>query len=219
MGLHESKLTCLVALLIGSGLVSVAAEGQLASRPAADWIERLERPERTAELKIDEILAKLRLTPGMVVADLGAGGGTLTLPLAKAVSPGGKAYAVDIDQQFLDHIRRRTQEQKVTNIITVLGKYSDPHLPAKDVDVALFHDVLHHIEDRAGYLKNLAPYVKRSGRIAVVELDPLTGGHRDDPKLQLSKEQVAAWMVDAGFKPLEEFSLFKDKWFVVYARQ
>jgi ubiquinone/menaquinone biosynthesis C-methylase UbiE len=219
MRLHESTLTCLVALLIAGGLASVAIGGQLASRPAADWIERLERPERTTELKIDEILAKLRLTPGMVVADLGAGAGTLTLPLAKAVSPGGKAYAVDIDQQFLDHIRRKSQEQKVTNTITVLGKYSDPNLPAKDVDVALFHDVLHHIEDRAGYLKNLAPYVKRSGRIAVVELDPLTGGHRDDPKLQLSKEQVGAWMLDAGFKPVEEFNLFKDKWFVVYGRQ
>lgn len=216
---NESKLTCLAALLIAGSLASVTAERQLAPRPASDWIERLERPERIAELKIDEILAKLRLTPGTVVADLGAGAGALTLPLAQAVSPGGKVYAVDIDQQFLDHIRRKTQEQKITNTITVLGKYSDPNLPAKDVDVALFHDVLHHIEDRAGYLKNLAPYVKRSGRIAVVELDPLTGGHRDDPKLQLTKEQVAAWMADAGFKPVDEFNLFEDKWFVVYSRR
>lgn len=210
---------CLAALAIATGLSSVVAGGQLASRPTPEWIERLERPDRIAELKIDEILTKLRLGPGTVVADLGAGAGVLTLPLAKAVSPGGKVYAVEIDQQFLDHIRGKAREQKVTNAVTVLGKYSDPGLPAKDVDVALFHDVLHHIEDRAGYLKSVATYVKPSGRIAVVELDPLTGGHRDDPKLQLSKEQVAIWMANAGFKPVEEFNLFKDKWFVVYARR
>lgn len=100
----------------------------------------------------------------------------------------------------------------------MLGKFSDPALPAKDVDVAFFHDVLHHIEDRAGYLKNLAKYVKPSGRVAIIELDPVTGSHRNDPKLRLTKEQVAGWMADAGFKPVEEFKLFDDKWFVVYGR-
>ena len=209
---------CLAALLLAAGVLPVVAERQLASRPTPEWIKRLERPERIAELKIDEILGKLRLTPGAVVADLGAGPGVFTLPLAKAVSPGGKVYAVEIDQEFLDHIKRKTQDQNVTNTVTVLGKYSDPNLPAKDVDLAFFHDVLHHVEDRAGYLKNLAQYVKPSGRIAVVELDPVKGSHRDDPKLRLTKEQVAGWMADAGFKPVEEFNLFDDKWFVVYAR-
>jgi predicted methyltransferase len=208
----------LIALLLAAGLSSVIAEGQLASRPTPEWIKRLERPERIAELKIDEILARLRLAPGTVAADIGAGPGVFTVPLAKAVSPGGKVYAVEIDQEFLDHIKRKTQEQNVTNAVTVLGKYTDPNLPAKDVDLAFFHDVLHHVEDRAGYLKSLAQYITPSGRIAVVELDPVKGSHRDDPQLRLTKEQVAAWMADAGFKPVEEFKLFDDKWFVVYAR-
>lgn len=215
----RTRLACLVAgLLVAAALSPVIGARQLASRPTPEWIQRLERPERIAELKIDEIIAKLQLKPGTVVADLGAGPGVFTLPLAKAVAPGGKVYAVEIDQQFLDHIKHKTQTQKVTNAVTVLGKYTDPNLPAKDVDVAFFHDVLHHVEDRASYLKSLAQYVKPSGRIAVIELDPVTGSHRDDPKLRLTKEQVAAWMADAGFKPVEEFNLFKDKWFVVYAR-
>ena len=218
MRVTGSWLASLVALLLASAAWPVIAEMQLASRPTPEWIKRLERPERIAELKIDEVIAKLRLAPGTVVADLGAGPGVFTVPLAKAVAPGGKVYAVEIDQEFLDHIKRKTQEQNVANAVTVLGKYSDPNLPAKDVDVAFFHDVLHHIEDRAGYLKNLAQYVKPSGRIAVIDLDPVKGSHRDDPKLRLSKEQVAVWMADAGFKPVEEFSLFDDKWFVVYAR-
>jgi ubiquinone/menaquinone biosynthesis C-methylase UbiE len=208
----------MAAVLLAVVTLSDVAAGQLASRPTPDWIQRLERPQRIAELKIDEVLSKLKLAPGNVVADLGAGPGVFSLPLAKAVLPGGKVYAVEIDQEFLDHIKRKTQAQNVSNITLVLGKFSDPALPANDVDVAFFHDVLHHIEDRAEYLKNLANYVKPSGRIAVVELDPVTGSHRDDPKLRLTKEQVAAWMADAGFKPVEEFKMFDDKWFVIYGR-
>jgi ubiquinone/menaquinone biosynthesis C-methylase UbiE len=196
----------------------IVAEGQLASRPTPEWIARLERPERIADLKVDEILSKLQLEPGSVVADIGAGPGVFTVPLAKAVAPGGKVYAVEIDQEFLDHIKQKIQQQHVTNAVLVLGKFTDPNLPANDVDLAFFHDVLHHVEDRAAYLKSLAKYIKPSGRIAVIELDPVKGSHRDDPKLRLTKEQVAGWMADAGFKPAEEFTLFDDKWFVVYRR-
>lgn len=209
---------CLAATLFVAALPAIGA-AQLAPRPTPEWIARLERPERIAELKIDEIIAKLRLAPSNVVADLGAGPGVFSIPLAKAVSPGGKVYAVEIDQQFLDHIGQKLTQQHITNVVPVLGKFTDPALPAMDVDLAFFHDVLHHIEDRAGYLKSLARYMKPSGRIAVVELDPERGSHRDDPALRLTKEQVAGWMSAVGFTPTDEFNLFDDKWFVIYGRK
>src|SRR6266566_4681947 len=93
---------------------SAAVSGrQLASRPAPDWIQRLERPERIATLKIDYIISKLELKPGQVVADLGAGPGVISLPMAKTVGPTGKVYAVDIDQAFIDHITMRVKEQGI----------------------------------------------------------------------------------------------------------
>jgi ubiquinone/menaquinone biosynthesis C-methylase UbiE len=204
------------ALLAATG----AAAGQLAGRPAPDWIARLERPERVAGLKIDYIIAKLNLKPGDVVADIGAGPGVLSLPMAKTVAPTGKVYAVDIDQAFIDHIAMRAKEQRVANVQPILGKFTDPSLPAQDVDIALFHDVLHHIEDRAAYLKSTAKYVKPNGRIAIVELSPTKGSHKDEPALQVTKEQAQAWLAAAGFKPVQEFDgLPEDKWFVVYARK
>ena len=198
---------------------SAVSGRQLASRPAPDWIQRLERPERIATLKIDYIISKLELKPGQVVADLGAGPGVISLPMAKTVGPTGKVYAVDIDQTFIDHITMRAKEQGIGNVTAVLGKFTDPGLPARDVDVALFHDVLHHIKDRPEYLKNTAQYVKAGGRIAIVELDPKAGSHRNEPELTVSKEQAKAWLGDAGFKPVQEFDgLTENKWFVVYSR-
>jgi ubiquinone/menaquinone biosynthesis C-methylase UbiE len=142
----------------------------------------------------------------------------LSLPIAKAVAPGGKVYAVEIEQGFLDRIAAKGREAGVTNIVTVLGAFSDPKLPARDVDVALFHDVLHHIKERAEYLKATARYLKPGGRIAVVELPP-DGSHKDEPELVVTKDQVKGWMADAGFAPVKEFDGLTGKWFVVYGRR
>ncbi len=212
--------TRLIAGMVAAGIVTAigVVSGQLAPRPAADWIERLERPERVAGLKIDYIISKLDVKPGQVVADIGAGPGVFSVPIARAVSPGGKVYAVEIDQAFLDHVAQRATEQKVTNVIGVLGKPSDPNLPARDVDVALFHDVLHHIADRAGYLKATAKYVKPLGRVAIIEL-PVNGAHKDEPALIVTKDQAGKWMADAGFKPAQDFDgLAEGKWFITFAR-
>jgi ubiquinone/menaquinone biosynthesis C-methylase UbiE len=205
-----------VAVITMAAAAAGVSARQLASRPVDDWSARLERPDRVAGLKIDYIIASLGLKPGVVVADIGAGPGVLTLPLAKAVTP-AKVYAVEIEQGFLDRIRAKAQQAGVTNIVTVLGAFGDPKLPARDADVVLFHDVLHHIKDRAEYLKATARYVKPGGRIAIVELPP-DGTHKDEPELVVTKDQVKQWMADAGFVPVQEFDGLTGKWFVVYGR-
>jgi ubiquinone/menaquinone biosynthesis C-methylase UbiE len=191
--------------------------GQLAGRPAEEWAARLERPDRVASLKIDYIIASLGLKPGAIVADIGAGPGVLSIPLAAAVSPGGKVYAEDIDKGFFDRIQQKATAANLSNVVTVLGEFTDPKLPARDVDVALFHDVLHHIENRAAYLKATAGYLNPAGRIAIVELPP-DGSHKDEPSLVVTKDQVKGWMADAGLKPLQEFDGLEGKWFIVYGR-
>ena len=125
---------------------------------------------------------------------------------------------MDIEQGLLDHIAQRAGELNLTNIETVLGQFTDPNLPVHDLDLAFMFDVLHHIEHRDEYLRNLARYLKSSGRIAVVDFYPERGPHRNDPILQTAKAQVDAWMAAIGFQPAQGFDLFDDKWFVVYSR-
>jgi ubiquinone/menaquinone biosynthesis C-methylase UbiE len=198
--------------------MTVPVEAQLGSRPAEAWITTLESSNRVGRLKIDETVAKLDLNPGDQIADIGAGSGLFCPPLAKAVSPGGKVYAVDIEPGLIEHIANRARELEITNIETVLGQFTDPSLPAHNLDLAFMFDVLHHIEHRAEYLRALARYLRPAGRIAVIDFHPERGPHRDDPALQTTKDQTDAWMAAIGFKPVEEFELFDDKWFVVYSR-
>ena len=204
-------------------LMTVAeARAQLASRETKEWIQNLERPERIAGLKIDKVLPILKLKPGDKVADIGAGTGAFSLPFARTVAPSGKVYAVDIDPGLLDYIAEKAKKENLENIQTVKGEFSDPKLPTRDVDLAFFHDVLHHIENRQAYLKALATYIKPTGRIALIEMnrdDPKTP-HRNNPEMLVSKDEVKSWMAAAGFYPGEEYDVYGNpKWFIIYVRR
>ena len=209
----------LVILAASGGVPATAA--QLGSREAKTWIETLEKPERIAGLKVEQIVERLGLKPGLVIADIGAGTGVFSRPMAKAVAPSGKVLAVDVDPALLEYIAQRAKQDDLPNIQTVLGKFEDPNLPAKQVDLAFFHDVLHHIENREAYLKKLTASMKQDGRIALVEMDehdPKTP-HREAPAMLLSRKQVDAWMAEIGFYPAQDFDLFPGKkWFVIYQR-
>src|SRR5216117_3556557 len=63
---------------------------------AADW---LERPERDEEEHTEKLVEQLRIKPGDVVADIGAGTGYYTRRLAKLVGDNGLVYAVEIQQE------------------------------------------------------------------------------------------------------------------------
>jgi ubiquinone/menaquinone biosynthesis C-methylase UbiE len=207
-----------IAVLAGLLASASPVMAQLASRPAAEWVAVLEAPERLAGLKIHEVASSLEIDEGDVIADLGAGSGPFVLPFAGRVSPKGKVYAVDIDKGFFEYIEKRAKAADAPNVMTVLGDPTDPKLPAADVDIAFFHDVVHHIADRPAYLKNLVKYLKPDARVAVIDYNPAQSPHQGEPALQVSKAQVTAWMAEAGFKPLYEISLFSDKYFVIYRR-
>jgi len=214
-------LRCFAGLMLAGS--ATYSQAQLAARKADEWVATLEGPQRVATQKIDAVLSKLALKPGMVVADIGAGSGLFSRPLAKAVAPAGKVYAVDIQQDLLDHIAQRNREENIGNIETVLGEYDNPNLPARNVDLAFINDVLHHIQHRAAYLKALATYIKPSGRIAIIEMDkndPNTP-HRNQPELLVAREEILQWMSDAGFKLIQEHpDLFPGtKLFLVFGRK
>ena len=194
-----------------------------------EWIRRLERPERIPGLKIPEVIASLGLKPGMVIADIGAGTGAYAIPFAKAVAPSGRAYAVDIWPELLDHITEKAAADKVSTLQTILATREDPLLPQGQVDIAFFHDVFHNANDRQDYLRRLVSYLKPGGRIAIVEqeFDDPIAKKWDLPEDRITPEQVKEWMAAVGFELTAQFDLFQgannpagtgmpERWFVVY---
>jgi SAM-dependent methyltransferase len=132
-------------------------------------ISWLERPERQGEERPDLLLPLLKLQPGDVAADVGAGSGYHTRRLARAVGSTGKVYAVDIQSEMLEALGKRMLEAGVTNVVPVLGAESDPHLPPDSLDLVVLVDVYHELAYPYEMMRAICTALKPRGRVALVE--------------------------------------------------
>ena len=131
----------------------------------AGW---LERPDRESEERTDLLLQNLALKATDHVADLGAGTGYFSFPIAQQVGT-GKVLAVDIEPEMLRLVEQRKLVDGVVNIDTVLANERSPNIPNASVDVVLLVDAYHEFsyprEVMAGVVKGLKP----GGRVVLVE--------------------------------------------------
>jgi ubiquinone/menaquinone biosynthesis C-methylase UbiE len=132
----------------------------------ADW---LVRPEREAEEQPEKALDALNLKPGMVVADIGAGVGYMSLRLAKRVGPSGKVYANDLQPEMLDRLRQNAAKAGIGNVVTVVGDVADPKLPANTMDLVLLVDVYHEFSQPQQMLRKIRETLKPDGRLVLLE--------------------------------------------------
>lgn len=212
------RILLAAAAAMVAAMSAAPASAQLGARTTQEWLNTLENPTRVQGLKVAETVAALKLKPGDVVADVGTGSGIFVAPLAGAVGQTGRVYAQDVDKGLVDAVAKRAAEFRLRNVATVLGGFTDPGLPAQ-VDLAFINDVLHHVEDRPGFVMALSKSIKRGGRVALIDFIPGMGGHPDQPAMQIPKAQANAWMAAAGLQPVEDLNLFTDKYFVIYAKR
>lgn len=145
----------------------------------ADW---LERSEREMEEHPDAALDAIGIKPGMVVADVGAGTGYMTLRMAKRVGPAGKVYGVDVQPEMLRRLRQNAAKEKLVNVETVLGTEADPKLPAGKLDLILLVDVYHEFSQPQKMLQRMRQALKPDGRLVLLEY------RKEDPSVPIRPE-------------------------------
>jgi len=114
----------------------------------------------------------LGLRPGATVADVGAGDGRYSVDLARAVSPGGRVFATEIEQGKLDAIARRATADGLTNVATVLGDQDATGLGEACCDAILLRLVYHHFAQPALMRASLRAALKSEGLLLVVDTEP-----------------------------------------------
>jgi precorrin-6B methylase 2 len=140
---------------------------QVMGHQGASW---LERPEREEEERTDLALKELKLRPGDVVADIGAGSGYFSWRMAKVVGDKGKVFAVEIQQEFLDMLMDNMRKRGVGEIVKpVLGTVQDPKLPDNSCDLILLVDVYHEFDFPYEMSRGMIRALKPGGRLVLVE--------------------------------------------------
>lgn len=145
------------------------------------------------------------VAPGMVVADIGAGAGDLSMLMAQKVGPEGLVYANEIDAKQLARIGAKAAQNGLENVVPVLGREDDTMLPPGQVDLAVMVEVLHHVSGREAFLENLRARVKTGARLVVIEADARQAG--GTPKGCYTHPDEARRLVEhAGFRFVDQRS-------------
>jgi 2-polyprenyl-3-methyl-5-hydroxy-6-metoxy-1,4-benzoquinol methylase len=174
----------------------VKEETELNEHAFEEQINRYEDPERDHWQKPNEVIDLMAPLEGKVVADIGAGSGYFSFPLAVKAA---KVIAIDIDERFLNWIDQRAENDKVSNIETRRTKDYDPLLSASEADAVLMVDVYHHIEERVAYLRKVKKGLKAEGSLWIVDFKKEELPVGPGIQMKLSPEEVISELTASGF--------------------
>jgi SAM-dependent methyltransferase len=120
--------------------------------------------------KPDMILELLGDLKDKTVADIGAGTGFFTIPLAGKAQ---KVIAIDIDPRFVGYIDSvkiiKLPEGLHDRIETRFAKPEDPMLKSNEVDAIIIVNTFMYIQDKPAYLQKLKSAIRPGGRLLVVD--------------------------------------------------
>jgi arsenite methyltransferase len=168
--------------------------------------------------KPEEVIRALQIKPGQVIADLGSGSGYFTFRLAQAVAPGGKVYAVDIDESMNQYVTAQARERGLTNVDVILAKPDDPLLPRSGVQMIFSANTYHFLENRIAYFTNATKYLRPGGRVVIIDFSSrqwfdLLGAHYT-PGDVIKRE-----MKKAGYTLQEEFGFLSKQHLLVFSNR
>jgi ubiquinone/menaquinone biosynthesis C-methylase UbiE len=159
----------------------------------ADW---LNRPEREKEENPEGALDAIGIRTGMIVADVGAGTGYMSLRMAKRIGPTGRVYANDLQPEMLRRLQENAAKAGLGNIETVQGEQADPKLPARRMDLILLVDVYHEFSQPQKMIDKIREALKPDGRLVLLEY------RKEDPNVPiLPDHKMSVAEVKAELEP------------------
>ncbi len=217
----------LFSLLLGPLLAPVLAPGQdttprdahqmhqLHQDPKA-YIAMLDDPKRDAYQKPHEVITALGLKKGEVIADLGAGSGYFTFPLARHVGDRGRVYAVDVSPDMILHLNRQIRDLKANNVVSILCPADDPLLPEAAIDRVFICDTWHHIAGHPQYLALLKKALKPGGQVVMIDFKKVQTPMGPPLEMRIARDDLIREMETNGFRLSAEHTFLEYQYFLVF---
>ena len=150
--------------------VAVAATYSITLAAQEPDAKQIAQERRQAELDAPKLVEVLELKPGMAVADIGSGGGAMTVVLGHW-NRGGQVFATDITERALRNTREYAKMEGLTNVMVIEGAAAATNLPDECCDAVFLRHVYHHIIDVAAFNKSLHTSMKPGGRLAIIDFE------------------------------------------------
>lgn len=183
------------------------------------YIQNLERPERYVDQQPEKVVEALKVTPGIAVADVGAGSGYFTRRFAKAVGETGHVLAVDIEPKMLDYNKRELVKLGMADRASfIIARPDDPSLDENSVDMVFLCNAYHHVEHHADYWTKIKSALKPGGRVVIIDFyhDERSGNLSFSKHHLVPREWVIQNMEQAGYSLSNEHTFLSRQYFLEF---
>lgn len=131
-----------------------------------DMAKKLMSADRKKTLPPAQVIGHLDLLPSDRIADLGAGNGYFTIPMAKKTK---EVYAVDIEPKMLTMLKENADQEQLNNIRYVESDLDQIMLGDASVDKLMISLVLHEVPNIEQTMSEIKRILKPSGQMLVIE--------------------------------------------------
>lgn len=107
------------------------------------------------------------LIPGMDIADLGCGDGTLTIEMSRFAK---SVIGIDYNADTLAIARQRVARMNIQNVTLVSERLESLSLPSNSIDIAFFSQSLHHLPNPQKGLNEAVRILRLGGKIIIMEI-------------------------------------------------
>ncbi|MCH7959439.1 MAG: class I SAM-dependent methyltransferase [Candidatus Hydrogenedentes bacterium] len=185
------------------------------------YIKTFEGEDRAIFTHRLEILDALHLEPGTDIADIGAGTGFFSRMFAKAVGPKGTVYAVDIADNFIEHIDAFAKEEKLKNLKAILCDERSTKLKKASVDIVFICDTYHHFEFPYDTMASVYDALRPGGQVVIVDFERIQGitGEWALNHVRCGKGTVTDEVKDAGFDFVEEVPMMDHQYVIRFKKR
>jgi len=159
-------------------------------------IARLVSAERTEEMAPEAFLRSAGLSEGDIFADIGCGPGFYALPAAQIVGEKGRVYAVDTQEEMLEHLSRRDPP---ANVVPVNSTESSIPLEDSSADFVLAAFVLHEAADPAAFLREIKRLMRPGARFLLVDWQRQSEERGPPEEERIAGDEAARLVEEAGF--------------------
>jgi ubiquinone/menaquinone biosynthesis C-methylase UbiE len=132
------------------------------------WLVEIENPLARAT-RSEQVVRQLAPRPGARVIDVGCGPGRVTIPLARAVGPGGEVIALDVQPAMLARVAEKAETEQISNIRLMQSDARNARIDDGSLDGAVMVTALGEIPDAAKVLPWIFAALKPGGRLLVAE--------------------------------------------------
>ncbi len=160
------------------------------------------------------------VTPGMSVADVGAGTGLFTMMLSDAVGPDGRVFAEEVVDRFTRYIAERAEQERRFNVVSVAGTELGIGLPPGSIDLAFLCDVYHHFDQPQAMLASIRRALRPDGQIFLVDFrrEPGRSPSWVFAHVRAPEDEVIAEVEHAGFVEVSVDHHLRDSYAVRFRR-